>query len=132
MDADGWSSAMQREGVARDLALRVYYSRLLGCAPVGCMAGGNTAVQTVRKDLSMRRSSALRQGQRLGHAAIEPAGLPEGGLESLTQIAGRAEGAKCGAVKVHDAGDEPQPRAPARNEQYELRSSFVEMRGPSG
>ena len=68
------------KGVGRDLALRVYTTRLLGGEPrLVLHGGGNTSVKTKATDLvgdDMGR--ALRQGQRLGHGRHRAAG-PAGG-----------------------------------------------------
>ena len=65
--ADG--RALCRAGIGRDLALRVYTSRLLGGDPrLVLHGGGNTSVKTVRPtSLGDAGRGAVRQGQRLGH-----------------------------------------------------------------
>src|SRR5271155_3292671 len=66
------------EGVRRDLALRVYTSRLLGGEPKLVLhGGGNTSVKTVVKDLLDEETEVLCvKGSGWDMAAIEPAGLP--------------------------------------------------------
>ena len=68
------------KGVGRDLALRVYTTRLLGGDPrLVLHGGGNTSVQDQGDRPRRRRMGcALRQGQRLGHGRHRAAG-PAGG-----------------------------------------------------
>ncbi len=80
--SDGDAAAMVARygaaGVGRDLALRVYTSRLLGGDPrLVLHGGGNTSVKTVLPDLSGDPAPVLvRQGQRLGAwRHIEPRGV---------------------------------------------------------
>src|SRR5256884_2258486 len=67
-----------KAGVGRDLALRVYTSRLLGGEPKLVLhGGGNTSVKTVMKDLLDEEVEVLCvKGSGCDMAAIEPAGLP--------------------------------------------------------
>src|SRR5208283_1725409 len=81
------------EGVGRDLALRVYTSRLLGGEPKLVLhGGGNTSVKTVVKDLLEEEVEVLCvKGSGWDMAAIEPAGLPAVRLAPLRKL--RARGA---------------------------------------
>src|ERR1700747_2879058 len=65
-------------GVGRDVALRVYTSRLLGGEPKLVLhGGGNTSVKTSMKDLLDEEVEVLCvKGSGWDMAAIEPAGLP--------------------------------------------------------
>jgi rhamnose utilization protein RhaD (predicted bifunctional aldolase and dehydrogenase)/NAD(P)-dependent dehydrogenase (short-subunit alcohol dehydrogenase family) len=78
-------------GVGRDLALRVYTSRLLGGEPrLVLHGGGNTSVKTVMKDLLDEEVEALCvKGSGWDMAAIEPAGLPAVRLAPLRKLRGR-------------------------------------------
>jgi rhamnose utilization protein RhaD (predicted bifunctional aldolase and dehydrogenase)/NAD(P)-dependent dehydrogenase (short-subunit alcohol dehydrogenase family) len=78
-------------GVGRDLALRVYTSRLLGAEPrLVLHGGGNTSVKTVMKDLLDEEVEALCvKGSGWDMAAIEPAGLPAVRLAPLRKLRGR-------------------------------------------
>src|SRR5271169_5748829 len=78
-------------GVGRDLALRVYTSRLLGGEPKLVLhGGGNTSVKTVMKDLLDEEVEALCvKGSGWDMAAIEPAGLPAVRLAPLRKLRGR-------------------------------------------
>src|SRR5712691_12886562 len=80
------------KGVARDLALRVYTSRLLGGEPKLVLhGGGNTSVKTVMKDLLDEEAEVLCvKGSGWDMAAIEPAGLPAVRLAPLRKLRRRA------------------------------------------
>ncbi|HEU0157218.1 MAG TPA: bifunctional aldolase/short-chain dehydrogenase, partial [Stellaceae bacterium] len=79
-------------GVGRDLALRVYTSRLLGGDPKLVLhGGGNTSVKTRLEDLLGEQAEVLCvKGSGWDMAAIEPAGLPAVRLEPLRKLRGRA------------------------------------------
>jgi rhamnose utilization protein RhaD (predicted bifunctional aldolase and dehydrogenase)/NAD(P)-dependent dehydrogenase (short-subunit alcohol dehydrogenase family) len=79
-------------GVPRDIALRVYTSRLLGGEPKLVLhGGGNTSVKTVIKDLLDKEVEVLCvKGSGWDMAAIEPAGLPAVRLAPLRKLRGRA------------------------------------------
>jgi rhamnose utilization protein RhaD (predicted bifunctional aldolase and dehydrogenase)/NAD(P)-dependent dehydrogenase (short-subunit alcohol dehydrogenase family) len=79
------------EGVGRDLALRVYTSRLLGRDPKLVLhGGGNTSVKTVIKDLLDEEAEVLCvKGSGWDMAAIEPAGLPAVRLAPLRKLRAR-------------------------------------------
>ena len=89
-DAD--ATAMVRryaaEGVAEDLALRVYTSRLLGNEPrLVQHGGGNTSVKARSRDVLGEELDVLcvkGSGWDLGN--IEPAGLPAVRLEPLVAL----------------------------------------------
>ncbi|MGH7065577.1 MAG: bifunctional aldolase/short-chain dehydrogenase, partial [Stellaceae bacterium] len=78
-------------GVERDLALRVYTSRLLGGDPKLVLhGGGNTSVKTVVKDLLDEAAEVLCvKGSGWDMAAIEPAGLPAVRLAPLRKLRAR-------------------------------------------
>jgi rhamnose utilization protein RhaD (predicted bifunctional aldolase and dehydrogenase)/NAD(P)-dependent dehydrogenase (short-subunit alcohol dehydrogenase family) len=78
-------------GVGRDLALRVYTSRLLGGEPKLVLhGGGNTSVKTTMKDLLDEEVEVLCvKGSGWDMAAIEPAGLPAVRLAPLRKLRGR-------------------------------------------
>jgi rhamnose utilization protein RhaD (predicted bifunctional aldolase and dehydrogenase)/NAD(P)-dependent dehydrogenase (short-subunit alcohol dehydrogenase family) len=80
------------EGVGRDLALRVYTSRLLGREPrLVLHGGGNTSVKTVMQDLLGEEVEVLCvKGSGWDMAAIEPAGLPAVRLAPLRKLRRRA------------------------------------------
>src|SRR5690242_18718059 len=75
-------------GVERDLALRVYTSRLLGGDPKLVLhGGGNTSVKTVLPDLLGEKAEVLCvKGSGWDMAAIEPAGLPAVRLAPLRKL----------------------------------------------
>ncbi|MBV8737869.1 MAG: bifunctional aldolase/short-chain dehydrogenase [Alphaproteobacteria bacterium] len=75
-------------GIGRDLALRVYTSRLLGGDPKLVLhGGGNTSVKTIVKDLLDEDAQVLCvKGSGWDMAAIEPAGLPAVRLAPLRKL----------------------------------------------
>src|SRR5579864_7863250 len=79
------------QGIGRDLALRVYTSRLLGGDPKLVLhGGGNTSVKTVLRDLLEEDAEVLCvKGSGWDMAAIEPAGLPAVRLAPLRQLRAR-------------------------------------------
>jgi rhamnose utilization protein RhaD (predicted bifunctional aldolase and dehydrogenase)/NAD(P)-dependent dehydrogenase (short-subunit alcohol dehydrogenase family) len=87
-EAEAFVSRYRKEGVARDLALRVYTSRLLGGDPKLVLhGGGNTSVKTRMRDLLGDEVDVLCvKGSGWDMAAIEPAGLPAVRLDSLRKL----------------------------------------------
>jgi rhamnose utilization protein RhaD (predicted bifunctional aldolase and dehydrogenase)/NAD(P)-dependent dehydrogenase (short-subunit alcohol dehydrogenase family) len=81
------------EGIAPDLALRVYTSRLLGRDPKLVLhGGGNTSVKTILKDLLDEETEVLCvKGSGWDMAEIEPAGLPAVRLAPLRKLRRRQE-----------------------------------------
>src|SRR6267142_4928618 len=94
-----------QQGVGRDLALRVYTSRLLGGEPrLVLHGGGNTSVKTVVRDLLDEEVEVLCvKGSGWDMAAIEPAGLPAVRLAPLRKLRGRAALADQEMVRVQRA-----------------------------
>jgi len=90
-EAERFVDRYAAQGVGRDLALRVYTSRLLGGEPKLVLhGGGNTSVKTVMKDLLDEEVEALCvKGSGWDMAAIEPAGLPAVRLAPLRKLRGR-------------------------------------------
>ena len=80
-----------KAGIGRDLALRVYTSRLLGGDPrLVLHGGGNTSVKTEARDLAGDPVEVLCvKGSGWDMAAIEPAGLPAVRLGPLRRLIGR-------------------------------------------
>ena len=80
--------AYARRGVNRDLALRVYTTRLLGQDPrLVLHGGGNTSVKTVRKDSLGNRVDVLCvKGSGWDMGDIEPRGLPALRLSELHKL----------------------------------------------
>ncbi len=78
-----------RDGIARDLALRVYTTRLLGQDPKLVLhGGGNTSVKTRVADLNGDDVEVLCvKGSGWDMGTIEPAGLPAVRLEAVAQVA---------------------------------------------
>src|SRR5258705_5642504 len=104
-DAEQMVERYAGDGVARDLGLRVYASRLLGCDPrLVLHGGGNTSVKTVMKDLLDEEVEVLCvKGSGWDMAAIEPAGLPAVRLSPLRKLRGRAALADQEMVRVQRA-----------------------------
>ncbi len=80
-------------GVSRDLALRVYTSRLLGGEPKLVLhGGGNTSVKTVVEDLCGEAVEVLCvKGSGWDLASIAPEGLPALRLAPLKRLRQRAQ-----------------------------------------
>ena len=87
-DADGLVATYAAEGVNRDLALRVYTSRLLGRDPrLVLHGGGNTSVKTAMPDLAGDDVEVLCvKGSGWDLADIEPPGLPALRLAPLRKL----------------------------------------------
>jgi len=77
-DAEAAVAAYAKKGIARDVALRVYTTRLLGGEPrLVLHGGGNTSVKTHATDLVGDEYEVLCvKGSGWDMAVIEPAGLP--------------------------------------------------------
>ncbi len=77
-----------KAGVDRDLALRVYTTRLLGADPKLVLhGGGNTSVKTRMRDLNGEETDVLCvKGSGWDMATIEPAGLPAVRLDPLRKL----------------------------------------------
>ncbi|MGY6697146.1 MAG: class II aldolase/adducin family protein [Roseinatronobacter sp.] len=80
-------------GADRDLALRVYSSRLIGQDPELVLhGGGNTSVKTQRPDATGQMRDVLHvKGSGWDLATIEAAGIPAVWLAPLAQVADRME-----------------------------------------
>ncbi len=89
-DAERMVAEYGAKGIARDLALRVYTTRLLGGDPrLVLHGGGNTSLKTTATDILGRAWDVLCvKGSGWDMAVIEPAGLPAVKMEAL--LAARA------------------------------------------
>ncbi|HZS65355.1 MAG TPA: bifunctional aldolase/short-chain dehydrogenase [Xanthobacteraceae bacterium] len=87
-DAEAAVARYAKAGVGRDLALRVYTTRLLGGDPKLVLhGGGNTSVKTRLPDLLGEQTEVLCiKGSGWDMATIEPAGLPAVRLEALKKL----------------------------------------------
>src|SRR5258708_35834637 len=94
-DAETMVERYAAQGVGRDVALRVYTSRLLGRDPLLVLhGGGNTSVKTTVKDFLGDAVEVLCvKGSGWDMANIEPAGLPTVGLGPLKRLRARGAGA---------------------------------------
>jgi rhamnose utilization protein RhaD (predicted bifunctional aldolase and dehydrogenase)/NAD(P)-dependent dehydrogenase (short-subunit alcohol dehydrogenase family) len=92
-------------GIERDLALRVYTSRLLGGDPrLVLHGGGNTSVKTVLPDLLGEPAEVLCvKGSGWDMAAIEPAGLPAVRLAPLRRLRERDALSDADMVRIQRA-----------------------------
>ena len=81
------------QGIGRDLAARVYTTRLLGRDPELVLhGGGNTSVKTIVPDLLGEEVAVLCvKGSGADMAVIEPAGLPAVRLDRLRKLRARTE-----------------------------------------
>ncbi|MGZ9073909.1 MAG: bifunctional aldolase/short-chain dehydrogenase, partial [Rhodoplanes sp.] len=91
-DADALVARYAQEGVPRDVALRVYTTRLLGQdRHLVLHGGGNTSVKTRVPDLLGAEAEVLCvKGSGFDMAAIEPAGFAAVRLAPLRTLRSRA------------------------------------------
>src|SRR5262245_41241400 len=87
-DAEALVDRMAKSGIGRDLALRVYTTRLLGQDPQLVLhGGGNTSVKITMPDLLGEETEVLCvKGSGQDMATIEPAGLPAVRLAALRKL----------------------------------------------
>ncbi len=87
-DAEAAVSRYAEKGVNRDLALRVYTTRLLGGVPALVLhGGGNTSVKTKMRDTLGEEVEVLCvKGSGWDMGVIEPPGLPAVRLEPLRKL----------------------------------------------
>src|SRR6185312_1874364 len=87
-DAERMVAHYAGAGVGRDLAERVYTTRLLGGDPMLVLhGGGNTSVKTQATDLLGETHEVLCvKGSGWDMATIEPAGLPAVKLDPLRRL----------------------------------------------
>jgi rhamnose utilization protein RhaD (predicted bifunctional aldolase and dehydrogenase)/NAD(P)-dependent dehydrogenase (short-subunit alcohol dehydrogenase family) len=90
-DRDADAAVARYENLGRDLALRVYTTRLLGQDPrLVLHGGGNTSVKTRLSDLNGEDVDVLCvKGSGWDMGAIEPAGLPAVRLAPLLKLRAR-------------------------------------------
>ncbi|HEV2336655.1 MAG TPA: bifunctional aldolase/short-chain dehydrogenase, partial [Stellaceae bacterium] len=90
-DAEAMVAHYGEAGVGRDVALRVYTSRLLGGDPrLVLHGGGNTSVKTVLPDLVSEPAPVLCvKGSGWDMANIEPPGLPAVRLAPIQKLRAR-------------------------------------------
>ena len=87
-DAEAMVARYADDGIGRDVALRVYTTRLLGGEPrLVLHGGGNTSVKTVAPDPMGGAAEVLCvKGSGWDMASIEPAGLPAVRLAPLRKL----------------------------------------------
>src|SRR3954467_13670099 len=87
-DAEAAVARYARDGIPRELALRVYTTRLLGQNPKLVLhGGGNTSVKLRMSDLNGEEVDVLCvKGSGWDMATIEPTGLPAVRLEPLKKL----------------------------------------------
>jgi len=104
-EAKSMASRYAQQGIAADLALRVYTSRLLGQDPKLVLhGGGNTSVKLRMPDLSGEETDVLCvKGSGWDMAEIEPAGLPAVRLKPLLQMKARTHLSDEDMVRVQRA-----------------------------
>src|ERR1700710_1184758 len=90
-DREAELAVARYDSLGRDLALRVYTTRLLGLDPrLVLHGGGNTSVKTRVTDLNGEEVDVLCvKGSGWDMGAIEPAGLPAVRLGPLRTLRGR-------------------------------------------
>ena len=86
--ANKYIKKYKKLGFSKDLALRVYTTRLLGRnKELVLHGGGNTSVKTTIKDIDGKKYNVLCvKGSGWDMADIEPAGLPAVKLEPLLSM----------------------------------------------
>src|SRR6185503_2211578 len=91
VDRDAEAVVDRYGGIARDLALRVYTTRLLGRNPKLVLhGGGNTSVKLRTADLNGDEVDVLCvKGSGWDMGGIEPAGLPAVRLDPLKKLRAR-------------------------------------------
>ena len=91
VDRDAEAAVARYAGVPRDVALRVYPTRLLGADPKLVLhGGGNTSVKTRVPDLNGEETEVLCvKGSGWDMATIEPPGLPAVRLDPLRKLRAR-------------------------------------------
>jgi rhamnose utilization protein RhaD (predicted bifunctional aldolase and dehydrogenase)/NAD(P)-dependent dehydrogenase (short-subunit alcohol dehydrogenase family) len=104
-DAQTIVSRCEANGIASDLALRVYTTRLLGRDPKLVLhGGGNTSVKTQLADLNGETIDVLCvKGSGWDMGSIEPAGLPAVRLDNLRKLRSREALSDEDMVKVQRA-----------------------------
>ena len=88
LEAKKYINKYQKLGHSRDMALRVYTTRLLGRnSELVLHGGGNTSVKTSIKDIDGKNYDVLCvKGSGWDMAEIEPAGLPAVKLNPLLAL----------------------------------------------
>src|ERR1041384_7299643 len=91
VDTDANAAVARYPGIARDLALRVYTTRLLGRDPKLVLhGGGNTSVKLTTSALNGEPVEALCvKGSGWDMGTIEPPGLPAVRLAPLRKLRAR-------------------------------------------
>jgi rhamnose utilization protein RhaD (predicted bifunctional aldolase and dehydrogenase)/NAD(P)-dependent dehydrogenase (short-subunit alcohol dehydrogenase family) len=104
-EAAAFVARYDEQGLAADLGLRVYTTRLLGGdSKLVLHGGGNTSVKTRMRDLLGEEAEVLCvKGSGWDMAAIEPAGLPAVRLDSLRKLRAREELSDEDMVRVQRA-----------------------------
>ena len=104
-DAEAAVARYARDGVGRDLALRVYTTRLIGQNPKLVLhGGGNTSVKTRLVDLNGEDVEVLCvKGSGSDMAGIEPVGLPAVRLDPIRKLRARAALTDADMVRVQRA-----------------------------
>src|SRR3982074_121854 len=99
-DRDAEAAVARYKSLGRDLALRVYTTRLLGQDPrLVLHGGGNTSVKTRLTDLNGEDVDVLCvKGSGWDMGAIEPAGLPAVRLAPLPKNRARRTISHAGVV----------------------------------
>src|ERR1700704_6016320 len=104
-DSDADMAVPRYENLGRDLALRVYTTRLLGQDPrLVLHGGGNSSVKTRVADLNGDAVDVLCvKGSGWDMGSIEPAGLPAVRLAPLLKLRARATLSGEGMVRLQRA-----------------------------
>ena len=133
-DAEAMVAHYAADGVSRDLARRVYTSRLLGTdARLVLHGGGNTSVKTTAKDLLGDDVEVLcvkGSGWDLGD--IEPPGLPAVLLAPIRRLLALEALLKGPGIRVHQAESAEQALELLLRHEFALAILDVQMPGMDG
>ena len=101
-EAESFAARYAKKGVSRDLALRVYTTRLLGQDPrLVLHGGGNSSVKTVMRDLLGEDVAVLCvKGSGWDMGNIEPAGLPAISRRRSPSVSSASEAGEFSAIPV--------------------------------
>ena len=90
IDRDADAARARYSSLGRDVALRVYTTRLLGQDPSLVLhGGGNTSVSASRRSQGGHRDVLCVKGSGWNTGTIEPQGLPAARLAALQKLRGR-------------------------------------------
>ncbi len=131
-DAQAAVDRYGKAGVPRDLALRVYTTRLLGGDPrLVLHGGGNTSVKLRIADLAGEDTDVLCvKGTGADMATIEPAGIPAVRLSSLLKLRAQDDVADDQMIRLHARQPDRSRRAQPFGRDAAARLHAAQVRRP--